>query len=155
MLHCHNSLESDHARFLRGFAPAGKRRRYPKASSMPSAACLPMLGIQCEYLSRVMVMLACPRRCWTSFGCTPRPRSNVAHVCLRLCQRIGGRSACLRSGLKWRLITASMGGGVAQGPGDDSRGGRILRPGGGGRGRRLMPFFELANSGENVHLIPL
>jgi len=68
MLPCYASLGSDHARFLRGFAPAGKRRRYPNASSMPSAACLPMLGIQCEYLSRVIVMEACPRRCWTSFG---------------------------------------------------------------------------------------
>jgi hypothetical protein len=48
-----------------------------------------------------------------------------------------------------------MGGGVAQGPRDDSRGGRILRPGGGGKGKRLMPFFELANSGEHVLLIPL
>ena len=27
MLHCHSSLRSDHARFLQGFAPAGKRRR--------------------------------------------------------------------------------------------------------------------------------
>ena len=62
------ALDRIHARFLRGFAPAGKRRRYSKASSMPSAACLPMLGIQCEYLSRVIVMEACPRRCWTSFG---------------------------------------------------------------------------------------
>jgi hypothetical protein len=26
----------------------GKRRRYPRALSIPSAACLPMLGIQCE-----------------------------------------------------------------------------------------------------------
>jgi|SRR5215211_6545297 hypothetical protein len=40
------ALESDHARLLRGFAPAGERRRYPKASSMPSAACLPIEGIQ-------------------------------------------------------------------------------------------------------------
>jgi hypothetical protein len=52
MLHCHGSLGSDHARFLRGFALAGKRRRYPKASSMSSVACLPMLGIQCEWPSR-------------------------------------------------------------------------------------------------------
>jgi hypothetical protein len=49
-----------------------------------------MLGIQCEYLSRVIVMEACPRRCWTSFGCTLRPKSSVAHVCLRSCQRMGG-----------------------------------------------------------------
>jgi hypothetical protein len=42
MVHCHARLGSDHARFLRGFALAGKQRRYPKASSMPSAACLPM-----------------------------------------------------------------------------------------------------------------
>jgi hypothetical protein len=45
---------------------------YPKASSMPSAACLPMLGIQREYRSRIIVVEACPRRCWTSFGWTPR-----------------------------------------------------------------------------------
>ena len=62
---------------------------------MPSAACLPMLGIQCEYLSRVIVMEACPRRCWTSFGWTPRPSSTVAQVCLRSCQRISGRSSSL------------------------------------------------------------
>src|SRR3712207_386640 len=44
-----------------------------------------------------MVLLACPRRCWTNFGCTPRPRRRVAHVCLRSCQRIGGSSArCMR-----------------------------------------------------------
>ena len=48
-------------------------------------------------------MLACPNRCWTIFGCTPRPRSRVAHVCLRSCQRIEGRPARLRSGLKWRF----------------------------------------------------
>jgi hypothetical protein len=97
------SLGSDHARLLRGFAPSGERRRYPKASSMPSAACLPIEGIQCEYLSRVIAMEACPRRCWTSFGWTPRPSSRVAHVCLRSCQRMGGRPACLSSGLRWRL----------------------------------------------------
>ena len=71
-------------------ALAGKRRRYPRASSMPSAACLPMLGIQCEYRSRVMVIEACMRRCWTSFGWTPRPGGGLAQVCLRSCQRIGG-----------------------------------------------------------------
>jgi hypothetical protein len=48
----------------------------------------------------------------------------------------------------------SAGGGLTKGPRDDSRGGRILRPGGGGKGKRLMPFFELANSGEHVLLIP-
>jgi hypothetical protein len=45
MLHCRGSLGSDHARFLRGFALARKRRRYLRALSIPSAACLPMLGI--------------------------------------------------------------------------------------------------------------
>jgi len=45
---------------------------------MPSAACLPMEGIQCEYRSRVMVMLACPRRCWTSFGRTPEQQRSAS-----------------------------------------------------------------------------
>jgi hypothetical protein len=48
VFHCHGSLGSDHARFLRGFALAGKRRRYPKALSLPSAAWLPVLVIQSE-----------------------------------------------------------------------------------------------------------
>ena len=91
MLHYHGSLGPDHARFLRGFAPAGKRRRYPNASSMPSAACLPMLGIQCEYPSRAIVMEACPKRCWTRFGWTPRPSSSVAQVCRRSCQPVSGK----------------------------------------------------------------
>jgi hypothetical protein len=79
MLHYHDSLGSDHARFLRSFAPAGERPRYPKASSMPSAVCLPMLGIQCEYLSRVIVMEACPRRCcqWV-LTATPLKRPPLA-----------------------------------------------------------------------------
>jgi hypothetical protein len=41
MLHCHARVGSDRARFLRGFALAGKRRRNPRALSIPSAACLP------------------------------------------------------------------------------------------------------------------
>ena len=40
-----------------------------------------------------MVIEVCPRRCWTSFEWTPRPRSNVAHVRLTSCQRMG--EACL------------------------------------------------------------
>ena len=56
---------------------------------MPSAACLPMLGIQCEYLSRVIVMLTCPKRCWISFGFTLRASRRVPQVCLRSCQRMG------------------------------------------------------------------
>jgi hypothetical protein len=48
VLHRHGRLGSDHARFLPGVALAGKRRRYPRALSILSAACLPMLGIQCE-----------------------------------------------------------------------------------------------------------
>jgi hypothetical protein len=35
-------------------------RLYPKASSILSAACLPMLGIQCEWRSRVSWMEMCP-----------------------------------------------------------------------------------------------
>ena len=45
MLHWRGSLRSDHAWFLRGFALARKQRRYLRALSIPSAACLPMLGI--------------------------------------------------------------------------------------------------------------
>ena len=45
MLHCRGRLGSDYARFLRGFALASKRCRYLRALSIPSAACLPMLGI--------------------------------------------------------------------------------------------------------------
>jgi predicted ATPase len=51
----------------------------------------------------------------------------------------------------WR---GSMGRGVAQGPGDDPRSGCLLRYGR-GRGKRLIPFFELANSLEHVLLIPI
>jgi hypothetical protein len=36
----------------------GSSRLYPQTSSMPSAACLPMEGIQCEHLSRVSCMEA-------------------------------------------------------------------------------------------------
>jgi hypothetical protein len=54
---------------------------YPNASSIPSAASLPIEGIRCEYRSRVMLMEACPRRCWTSFGWIPRQRSSVARAC--------------------------------------------------------------------------
>jgi hypothetical protein len=32
---------------------------------------------------------------------------------------------------------------VAQGSGDDARLGRLLRPGRGGRGKRLIPFFRV------------
>ncbi len=42
MLHYHGWLGSDHARLLRSFELAGIRRHYPKTSSIPSAACLPM-----------------------------------------------------------------------------------------------------------------
>ena len=48
-------------------------------------------------------MLACPIKCWTILGCTPRPRSSVAHVCLRSCQRISGNPARLRSGFRCAL----------------------------------------------------
>jgi|SRR5829696_8552493 len=34
------------------------------------------------------------------FGCTPLHKSSVAHVCRRSCQRISGKPACLKSGLK-------------------------------------------------------
>src|ERR687885_228562 len=37
-----------------------------------------------------MGMLACPSRCCTSFGCTPRPSKRVAHVWRRSCQRLSG-----------------------------------------------------------------
>jgi hypothetical protein len=50
-----------------------------------------------------IVMLACPRRCWTNFGYTPRPSKGVAHVCPRSCQRMDGRPAHLSKGLKWRF----------------------------------------------------
>jgi hypothetical protein len=42
------TLRSAHARFLRDFAFAGKRHRYPRAVSIPSAAWLPVLVIQSE-----------------------------------------------------------------------------------------------------------
>src|SRR5918999_5876828 len=42
------SLRSAHARFLGDFAFAGKRHRYPRALSIPSAAWLPVLVIQSE-----------------------------------------------------------------------------------------------------------
>jgi hypothetical protein len=46
MLHCRGRLGSDHARFLRSFTLARKRRRYPKASSIPAAVARPIAGIQ-------------------------------------------------------------------------------------------------------------
>ena len=46
-------------------------------------------------------MLAWSRRCWTSFGCVPRESNRVAHVCLRSCQRISGKSARRSKGLKY------------------------------------------------------
>jgi hypothetical protein len=46
MLRCPGRIGSDHARFLHGFALAGKRRRYPKASSVPAAVARPIVGIQ-------------------------------------------------------------------------------------------------------------
>ena len=42
MPHWHGRLGSDHARFLRGFALAGKRRRYLRALFIPSAVAQPM-----------------------------------------------------------------------------------------------------------------
>jgi hypothetical protein len=42
----HGKLGSDHARFLRALALTGKRRRYPKASSIPSAVLRPKVVIQ-------------------------------------------------------------------------------------------------------------
>jgi hypothetical protein len=42
----HGRLESGHARFLRGLALTDKWRRYPKASSIPSAVARPIEGIQ-------------------------------------------------------------------------------------------------------------
>src|SRR5215211_3082530 len=38
-----------------------------------------------------MVIEACPRRCWTSFGWTPRFRSRVAQGSRRACQRMSGQ----------------------------------------------------------------
>jgi hypothetical protein len=46
MLPCRGKIGSDQARFLRGIALAGKRRRYPKASSIPAAVARPIVGIQ-------------------------------------------------------------------------------------------------------------
>jgi hypothetical protein len=46
MLHCRGRLGSDHARFLRSFTLARKRRRYPKASSIPAAVARPIVGTQ-------------------------------------------------------------------------------------------------------------
>ena len=46
MLPCRGRQGSDHARFLRGIALAGQRRRYPKASSIPAAVARPIVGIQ-------------------------------------------------------------------------------------------------------------
>jgi len=63
-------------------------------NATPCSACAQRPG------TRVVVMEACPRRWWTSFGWTPRPSSRVAQVCLRSCQRISWRSSCLSNGLK-------------------------------------------------------
>ena len=46
MLPCRGRIGSDKARFLRGIALPGKRRRYPKASSIPAAVARPIVGIQ-------------------------------------------------------------------------------------------------------------
>ena len=46
MLNCRGRQESDHARLLRGIALAPKRRRYPKASSIPAAVARHIVGIQ-------------------------------------------------------------------------------------------------------------
>jgi hypothetical protein len=40
-----------------------------------------MFGSTCEYVSRVMAMVACPSISETIFGFTLRVSSSVAHVC--------------------------------------------------------------------------
>src|SRR5215208_2394113 len=57
-----------------------------------------------------MVIEACPRRCCTSLGWTPRPRSRVAHVCLRSCERAvtaHEEALLIRGGA--RLVTTIIG----------------------------------------------
>jgi hypothetical protein len=56
MLHCHGRQGADHARFLRGIALAAKRRRYPKASSIPAAVARLIVSIQwaCARASRIV-----------------------------------------------------------------------------------------------------
>jgi hypothetical protein len=46
MRSCHGRLGWDHVRFLRSLALTGKRLRYPRASSIPSAVFLLIEGIQ-------------------------------------------------------------------------------------------------------------
>jgi hypothetical protein len=48
-------------------------------------------------------MEACPIKCWTIFGCTPRPSNRVAQVWRRSCQRMSGNPARRSRGLKYLL----------------------------------------------------
>jgi hypothetical protein len=42
-------------------------------------------------------------RCWTIFGCTPRPSNRVAQVWRSSCQLMLGKPVRRSRGLKWRL----------------------------------------------------
>jgi hypothetical protein len=55
---CECFIGSDHVRFLHGIALAGKRRRYPRASFIPSAACLSMLWVSSASSGRGLAVYA-------------------------------------------------------------------------------------------------
>src|SRR5215208_5864974 len=83
-----------------------------------------------------MVMLACPNRCWTIFGCTPRPSSSVAQVWRGSCQRMSSNLARRSRGLKYLFTMpwASRGGAFA---GDEYQ-----RDGPKGGGKRLRRSYR-------------
>ena len=56
---------------------------YPRASPIASASPSSIPGSTCEYVSRVMEMVAWPKSTCTSFAWTPLLRRIVAHVCRR------------------------------------------------------------------------
>jgi hypothetical protein len=83
MLHCHRREWERNTHLVPGFAPAGKRRRYPRASSMPSAACLSMLWVSPVRvaLSRVSFMLRWPCEVLDVLGGVLRASTIVRHLC--------------------------------------------------------------------------
>jgi hypothetical protein len=74
-------------------------------SPLRPAVWSPIPGSTCEYVSRVMEIVACPRSSCTSLGCVPLLNSSVAAVCLVAAWKvISGNPAFLRIFLKEVVI---------------------------------------------------